>query len=99
MTVASRTAAATGHCPPAPRPSRSASRASQGPTSEQVSAHVTLFGYSRCRDGADVEYYRVTGGGHTWPGTAVDLSPLGVTTQEISATQLMWQFFEDHPKR
>ena len=71
----------------------------QGPTSEQVSAHVTLFGYSRCRDGADVEYYRVTGGGHTWPGTAVDLSPLGVTTQEISATQLMWQFFEDHPKR
>ncbi|HEY5845603.1 MAG TPA: hypothetical protein VIT42_02320 [Microlunatus sp.] len=46
-----------------------------------------------------MEYYRVTGGGHTWPGTAVDLSPLGVTTQEIDATALMWEFFEDHPKR
>lgn len=71
----------------------------QGPASRVVSEHVTEFSYSRCRGGADVEYYRVTGGGHTWPGTAVDLSPLGVTTQEISATQLMWQFFEDHPKR
>jgi poly(3-hydroxybutyrate) depolymerase len=29
----------------------------------------------------------------------VDLSPLGPTTQEIDATELMWQFFEDHPKR
>ena len=70
-----------------------------GPTAETVSEHVTRFTYSRCRHRADVTYYRVTGGGHTWPGTKVDLSPLGVTTQEINASELMWQFFEEHPRR
>jgi polyhydroxybutyrate depolymerase len=70
-----------------------------GPASRAVSEHVVLFTYSRCRSRADVAYYRVTGGGHTWPGTAVDLSPLGPTTQEIDATELMWEFFEAHPKR
>ena len=74
-------------------------RCQSGPASTTVSEHVTLFSYGKCRDGADVAYYRVTGGGHTWPGTSVDLSPLGHTTQEINATQLMWQFFKAHPKR
>lgn len=71
----------------------------QGPAATTVSEHVTQFSYSRCRDRADVVYYRVTGGGHTWPGTDVDLSPLGVTTQEIDATALMWAFFKSHPRR
>ncbi|HEX8489030.1 MAG TPA: PHB depolymerase family esterase [Propionibacteriaceae bacterium] len=70
-----------------------------GPTAETVSEHVTRFTYSRCRSRTEVTYYRVTGGGHTWPGTEVDLSPLGVTTQEIDASELMWQFFEEHPRR
>jgi polyhydroxybutyrate depolymerase len=70
-----------------------------GPATSTVSDHVVRFSYGRCSAGADVVYYRVTGGGHTWPGTSVDLSPLGATTQEIDATELMWQFFEAHPKR
>jgi polyhydroxybutyrate depolymerase len=70
-----------------------------GPSAETVSEHVTRFTYSRCRSRSDVTYYRVTGGGHTWPGTEVDLSPLGVTTQEIDASELMWRFFEEHPRR
>lgn len=74
-------------------------RCQSGPALTTVSEHVTRFTYSRCKDRADVVYYRVTDGGHTWPGTSVDLSPLGPTTQEIDATALMWQFFEDHPKR
>lgn len=49
----------------------------QGPASTTISAQVTRFTYSRCRDGADVAYYRVTGGGHTWPGSAADFGPLG----------------------
>lgn len=46
----------------------------------------------------EVIFYTIDGGGHTWPGG----DPLpkfiaGVTTQEIDATQLMWDFFQQHP--
>ncbi|WP_257210738.1 hypothetical protein [Actinomyces ruminis] len=44
-----------------------------------------------------MELYTVEAGGHTWPGTSVDLSALGTTTQEINASQLMWDFFAAHP--
>ena len=50
--------------------------------------------YEGCPPGAGVEFYTIKDGGHTWPGG----SPLperitGKTTQEIDATELMWDFF------
>ena len=53
--------------------------------------------YEGCDLGADVVFYSIADGGHTWPGG----SPLpevltGKTTQEISATRLMWEFFSNH---
>ena len=44
----------------------------------------------------------VEGGGHAWPGSTFELPPeledlLGVTTHEISANDLMWDFFVAHP--
>jgi polyhydroxybutyrate depolymerase len=36
--------------------------------------------------------YVVEEGGHTWPG-AIDVPGLGSTTHEISATDLIWEFF------
>jgi polyhydroxybutyrate depolymerase len=70
-----------------------------GPTATPVSAHVTRFAYGHCRQHADVEYYRVAGGGHTWPGTDADLTGLGTVTQEINASNLIWSFFAAHPRR
>jgi polyhydroxybutyrate depolymerase len=67
-----------------------------GPEDEQVSEHVRLLRYESCDEGAAVELYVVEGGGHTWPGAAFDI-PFGLTTQEISATDLLWAFFEAHP--
>ncbi len=61
-----------------------------------VSSEVRLVTYTGCDDGADVQLYIVDGGGHTWPG-AFDLPLLGYTTHEISATDLMLDFFEAHP--
>jgi polyhydroxybutyrate depolymerase len=43
-------------------------------------------------------HYRITGGGHTWPGELADSGP-GHVTQTISATQVMWDFFLNHPLR
>jgi polyhydroxybutyrate depolymerase len=68
-----------------------------GPQDERVSDHVRLRRYDDCAEGATVELYAVEGGGHTWPGASIDL-PLGATNHEISATDLMWAFFEAHPK-
>jgi polyhydroxybutyrate depolymerase len=56
--------------------------------------------YGGCAGGADVVFYTIHGGGHTWPG-GVPLPEFitGRTTQDIDATRLMWAFFAQHPLR
>jgi polyhydroxybutyrate depolymerase len=54
--------------------------------------------YSGGRDGTEVVLYTIVGGRHAWPGGQIG-GPLGdEPTQEISATDLMWEFFVRHPK-
>ncbi|MCU1399987.1 MAG: poly(3-hydroxybutyrate) depolymerase, partial [Acidimicrobiales bacterium] len=65
------------------------------PTEETVAADVTLLRYD-CPAGAEVELYRVEGGGHAWPGSAFSVqieSVVGKTTLSIDATKLIWEFF------
>ncbi|MBB5867779.1 polyhydroxybutyrate depolymerase [Allocatelliglobosispora scoriae] len=64
------------------------------PVTTQVSAHVSRIAYLGCRDGAEVQLYAVSDGGHTWPGTSQASTGNGNTTHEISANSLMWQFFQ-----
>jgi polyhydroxybutyrate depolymerase len=60
-------------------------------SSEQaVSPEVTLISWAGCAE--PVLWYLVEGGGHTWPG-AVAVPGLGYTTQDIDATELIWEFF------
>jgi len=61
-----------------------------GPVRERVSDEVLRTSWRGCE--ADVEWYLVEGGGHTWPG-GPDVPFLGHTTQDISASQLIWDFF------
>lgn len=55
--------------------------------------------WSACAGNADVQFYRIEEGGHTWPGSELDLSStaLGKTTRTINASELMWEFFKAHP--
>jgi poly(3-hydroxybutyrate) depolymerase len=69
-----------------------------GPTTDQVSAHVRKTTYDRCRDEANVVLYEVSDGGHTWPGTPRPSTGNGNTTHEINANALMWQFFLAHQR-
>lgn len=64
---------------------------------ERVSDEVRRFSYRGCANGADVDFYVVEDGGHTWPGSPID-SPLGYITQDISASEIAWDFFARHPK-
>ena len=47
--------------------------------------------------GAEVVLVTVGGGGHTWPGRQPGTRVLGRATRNVSANDLMWDFFERHP--
>lgn len=50
------------------------------------------------RDGAEVVLLVIKGGGHTWPGRDPRLELLGPGTRDINANDLIWEFFQRHPK-
>jgi polyhydroxybutyrate depolymerase len=53
--------------------------------------------YTGCKANADVVFYQVEGGGHSWPGGGpLPRWIVGHTTQDVDATRLMWEFFEEH---
>jgi polyhydroxybutyrate depolymerase len=52
--------------------------------------------YASCNGGASVTLCTVDGGGHTWPG-GTPVPSLGYTTTNLSATDMMWSFFQQHP--
>jgi polyhydroxybutyrate depolymerase len=68
-------------------------------TSEPIPAKGDVSGvhYTACKDNADVVFYQIEGGGHTWPGSPIPVFVLGKTTRDINATETMWAFFEQHP--
>jgi polyhydroxybutyrate depolymerase len=47
-------------------------------------------------DGVEVVLYAVEGGGHTWPGSYSTAS-LGRTSMDFNASEVIWQFFKEHP--
>jgi polyhydroxybutyrate depolymerase len=55
--------------------------------------------YANGRRGTEVILYTIKGGGHSWPGGKPGHWK-GATepTREISATDIMWEFFMRHPK-
>jgi polyhydroxybutyrate depolymerase len=61
-----------------------------------IGTDVTEFAFTHCAGRSDVVHYRIEGAGHTWPGELVDSGP-GSATQTISATQIAWDFFRNHP--
>jgi len=70
----------------------------QSPIEIPLSGVMSGLHYSNCTLNADVIFYIVAGGGHSWPG-GVPLPQFiaGLTTQEIDATKVMWNFFQLHP--
>jgi len=59
---------------------------------------TVLYTYPATPDGADVLFYEVQGGGHTWPGGSVSYPPfvVGTTAQDFDASEAIWEFFSRH---
>ena len=77
-----------------------AQRLLQAPEADQGRRRRDPHPRTACPKDATVELYRVTDGGHSWPGSQFSKSiesVVGKTTFSISANDIIWKFFEKHP--
>lgn len=62
-----------------------------------LEGNVSGVRYTGCDEDADVVFYTIDGGGHTWPGgEAIPAFIAGTTTDDINASEMMWAFFEQY---
>lgn len=66
-------------------------------TNTSDNATATRYLYSNGVDGHTVELFKVTGGGHTWPGTVMPGSS-GNTCMDFDATKELWRFFSQYER-
>jgi polyhydroxybutyrate depolymerase len=67
------------------------------PAQSSESGNIVHETFSPCAQGTAIELYTINGGEHAWPGGESVSSEIGEPTTEISATHLMWEFFNNHP--
>lgn len=68
---------------------------------EKHFGNIYVETYSGGKDGSEVVLYTIRGQGHAWPGGLSGMRNGNVDppTKEISATNIMWDFFKKHPKK
>jgi polyhydroxybutyrate depolymerase len=64
-------------------------------TNTSDNATATRYVYSGGTDGHTVELFKITGGGHTWPGWPVSGSS-GNTCMDFDACREIWRFFSQY---
>jgi polyhydroxybutyrate depolymerase len=68
------------------------------PAASRLSPDTTVRRWSGPTAATDVLFYRVEGGGHTWPNAGVPLPGLllGRTTRSFDASRAIWEFLRAH---
>ena len=67
------------------------------PVDLPAQGEVTGIKYVGCNQGTEVPFYTIHGGGHAWPGGGtLPKAIVGHTTQDIDATRVMWEFFQQY---
>jgi len=75
------------------------------PTTQQLpdldtgdGSRVTVETWDRCAAGSSITFYRIDGGGHTWPGGRQYLPErlVGHTNRDLNASEVIWRFFAEH---
>ena len=61
---------------------------------------IVRFLYENGSDGSEVVSYVIENGGHTWPqASGLQLQFIvGITSQDMKATQVVWDFFKSHKR-
>lgn len=68
----------------------------QLPNAKEDGTSVRREYYGPGRDSSAVVLIAIEGGGHTWPGQQPALEILGKSTEDISANDLIWDFFQPY---
>jgi polyhydroxybutyrate depolymerase len=66
------------------------------PREQPLSANAVKFAYENSKAAGDVILVKLEKGGHTWPGST---AAKDATVNIFPATQQLWEFFEQHPRR
>jgi polyhydroxybutyrate depolymerase len=69
------------------------------PDAADDGTRIRRLDYPECAGDAEVVLYVVEGAGHTWPG-GKQYQPeqyIGITSQDMKASDVIWEFFERHP--
>jgi polyhydroxybutyrate depolymerase len=80
------------NCPDEPQITALPDKADDGTTVEQKT-------WGPCEAGSEVILVEIKGGGHTWPGRKPPVPFIGRSTGDISACDMIWEFFEKHPMK
>lgn len=60
---------------------------------------VTRTTYGGGKDGSEVVLITIEDGGHTWPGQQPPVGFIGKSVKDISANDIIWEFFQKHPMK
>jgi polyhydroxybutyrate depolymerase len=73
--------------------------AAVAPHVEAIAPDITVRRWRGPSADSDVDFYRVEGGGHTWPGARIWMPPhLGRVSRSLDATRVIWSFFLAHER-
>lgn len=69
-----------------------------GPDEQAIAPDVSVRRWRGPTPQSDVEFWRVAGGGHTWPGgnQYLPVGIIGTTSHTFDATQAIWRFLSSH---
>ena len=61
---------------------------------------VRGISYGPCDQGAEAVFYTVEGMGHIWPGgiSLLHKELVGEASNKLQANDVIWEFFQRHPK-
>jgi polyhydroxybutyrate depolymerase len=57
---------------------------------------VEQIDYTGCNSCGWIRFFKVQGGGHTWPDGAVNIPSYGPTNRDMNASREIWNFFQMH---
>ena len=82
------------------RPRAGRARAPQPARARGAVHTATLLAWTPCAGGSEVRLWKLTGGGHGWPGSDPVLSErmMGPRTDVISAAEEIWAFLGRFPQ-
>jgi len=61
--------------------------------------NITRKVFGPGKHGTEVVLYAIDGAGHTWPGRQPRLPVLGKSTGNLSANDVLWEFFQRHRRK